>query len=200
VTDRKLTVACAVALLLALGAAQLVLAHATLEVAEPAPGGSVHAVPARVTARFSQEVDPDGSQLLVAAPDGSAADTGDGGADLHDPDRLSLSATLKPNLPNGVYTVSWLTTSAVDGDVQSGSYTFTVDPNAPETAGASPTASSSAPVVAPAPTQVAADVVGANPSDGNGGLGRGALIVGALAIVVALSVVAGLGGWRRRRP
>jgi methionine-rich copper-binding protein CopC len=197
VTDRKLTVACAVALLLALGAAQLVLAHATLEVAEPAPGGSVHAVPARVTARFSQEVDPDGSQLLVAAPDGSAADTGDGGADLHVPDRLSLAATLKPNLPNGVYTVSWLTESAIDGDVQSGSYTFTVDPNAPETAAASSTASPSVPVIASAPTQGATDVL-ETPSD-NGGLGRGTLIIGGVAVAVALAVTAGFGGWKRRR-
>jgi methionine-rich copper-binding protein CopC len=179
--------------------AQLALAHATLELGVPAPGGSVHAVPERVTARFSQEVDPDGSQLLVAAPDGSAADTGDGGADLHDPDRQSLAATLKPNLPSGVYTVSWLTKSAVDGDVQSGSYTFTVDPNAPETAAASPVASPSAPVIAPTPTQRATAALGTNPSDDNGGLGRGALIVGALAIVVALSVVASVGGWQRRR-
>jgi methionine-rich copper-binding protein CopC len=188
-----------VALLLALGVAPLALAHATLESAVPAPGGSVRAVPARVTARFSQEVDPDGSQLFVAAPDGSAADTGDGGADLHDPDRVSLTATLKPNLPNGVYTVSWLTKSAVDGDVQSGSYTFTVDPNAPEAIVASPVASPSAPVIAPAPTQGAADAVGPNPSDGNGGLGRGALLLGGLALIVALAAVAAIGGWRRQR-
>ena len=194
---RKLTAGCVLALLMALGVAQLALAHATLERADPAPGSSVQTVPARITARFSQEVNPDGSQLLVAAPDGSAADTGDGGADLHDPDRLSLAATLKPNLPNGVYTVSWLTKSATDGDVQSGSYTFTVDPNAPETAAASPTVGATTPVIAPAPTQGAVEV--AEPSPDNGGLGRSALIIGGLAVVVALSVVAGFGGWKRRR-
>jgi methionine-rich copper-binding protein CopC len=196
-TAYKRIAAGSITLLLALGVTQLALAHATLERAQPAPDANLHKVPARVTARFSQEVDPDGSQLLVAAPDGSAADTGDGGADLHDPDRLSLAATLKPNLPNGVYTVSWLTKSAIDGDVQSGSYTFTVDPNAPETAAASSTASPSVPVIAPAPTQGATDVL-ETPSD-NGGLGRGTLIIGGVAVAVALAVTAGFGGWKRRR-
>ena len=175
---------------------RVALAHATLESAIPALGSSVRHVPARVTARFSQDVDPDGSQLLVAAPDGGVADTGDGGADLHDPDRRSLAVTLKAGLPGGVYTVSWITKSAADGDTQSGTYTFTVDPNAPETGAASPTARATAPNVEAAPTGLATDLVVANPP-ATGSLGRGAFILGGLALVVA--VVAAFGGWRRRR-
>ena len=88
-------------LIVVLGVTASASAHATLEGADPAPGSRIRTLPEIVTARFSQEVNPDGSRLLVAAPDGSPADIGDGGADLHDPDRLSLSATLKPNLPDG---------------------------------------------------------------------------------------------------
>ena len=100
--------------------------------------------------------------------------------------------TLKAGLPGGVYTVSWITKSAADGDTQSGTYTFTVDPNAPETGAASPAAST--PDIVPTPFDVMDEI----PS-GNSGLGRSAVILGGLALVVAVAVVVAFGGWRRRR-
>jgi copper resistance protein C len=161
-------------------------AHGNLESAEPAPNSTIPEAPARVTARFSEELDPEGSSMTVRGPDGSVVDAGDGRADLTDPDRTLMTVTLQGNLPNGTYTVEWVTQSAEDRHTEEGTFRFTVDPAAP--------AIGSPELVAPTGTVEPEPVTIAEPD--SGGIGRGAVIVGLLSVIVAVAVVATIG--RRR--
>jgi methionine-rich copper-binding protein CopC len=174
--------ALAVALLLV---SSVALAHGDLESANPAPDSTVTGAPERVTARFTEELDPEGSRMLVFDADDQAVDLGDGGPDLTDPDRTSMTVGLQPDLGDGVYRVEWVTQSAEDGHTEEGSFTFTVDSTATESA----TPQVVAPATTPEPLPVA-DV------EDDGLFDRGTLIIGLLGVLVAVAVVAMLG--RRR--
>jgi methionine-rich copper-binding protein CopC len=177
-------------------------AHAELESSEPAEGATVPP-PERVTTTFSQEVAQEGSTLIVRGPDGEQVDAGDGGLDLDNLDRNVLAVSLPPDIPDGEYTVEWTTVSVEDDDTVSGSFTFTVDANAqppapaPDTNGTETAddAGEGTPAVV-APTGTLEPVGDVADDNDDGGIGRGTLIVGGVAIAVALAVVASIG--RRR--
>jgi copper transport protein len=160
-------------------------AHTGYESSEPGRNEAVPEPPERVTVRFDREVDANSSTLRVLGPDGADITDGDTQPDPGDPGGQSLVVALQDDLPDGVYTVEWTVVDAEDGDATDDSFTFAVGE-------AATFASPSVPVVT-APTGT---VEPANDDDDDSGIGRGSLILGLVAIVVALAVVATVGGRR----
>lgn len=112
-------------------------AHAEPERANPGIGATVATATATLEVWFSEDVTSAGTTLAVVAPDDSIADMSDSALDLSDPERKRVTVSLKPGLPDGTYTVQWTSVSAEDGDIDNGSFTFTVGVASP-VAGASP--------------------------------------------------------------
>lgn len=102
-------------------------AHARLLRALPAPDGTVTTAPKEVRAWFSEELRPEGSTMTVWDRRGTRVDTGQGGVDLDDLDRMSMVVRLKPLQP-GRYMVKWKAVAADDLFVAQGTFQFTVVP------------------------------------------------------------------------
>jgi methionine-rich copper-binding protein CopC len=139
----------------------------------------VAAPPAQVEVWFTQDMfrRQSANWITVAAPDGTAAHTGE--SQIDDDDRRHLTVALKADLPPGEYTVVWHTLSADDGDDHEGNFTFTYDPQAEVTSTPMLAATATlAPTNAPAATAVPAT---AAPS---GGGGCGAALAPAAGLVV----------------
>lgn len=173
------------AALLVIVVARIASAHGNLESASPAPNSTIPSAPERVSARFSEELDPDGSSLRVRGPDGVYVDRGDSAADLNDPDRTLMHVSLESGLGPGVYTVEWVTLSSEDDHREEGTFRFTIDPDAPEV--------ETPALVAPVGTQTPLPVGGV---DSTASSSRAALITGIVAVLIAVLVVAAVG--RRR--
>ncbi len=109
-----------VAALAAPGAAS---AHALLQSADPAAGSTVSTAPTAVTLTFGESPDPRLSSVKVRDKTGQDEAGGPVEAVPSRPDQLRLP--LKA-LPDGVYTVSWRTVSAIDSHVAAGSFAFGV--------------------------------------------------------------------------
>jgi methionine-rich copper-binding protein CopC len=96
-------------------------AHANLAKSDPQANARIDTSPSQVQLTFTERPDPRLSQIQVfdqrrqAIPHGTLA-PGPG-------DPLTLVAPL-PNLPPGIYTVSWHVTSADDGHDTSGAFAF----------------------------------------------------------------------------
>ncbi len=99
-------------------------AHAFLDHAVPAVGGTVTASPPEVSAWFTEEVEPAFSKIEVADASGNRVDKGDTHVDPADATLLHVS--LKPLGP-GTYHVRWHVVS-VDTHHTQGEFTFTVGP------------------------------------------------------------------------
>jgi len=106
------------------------LAHANLVRSDPSANASLDQGPARVELWFSEQPEPKLTEIQVFDSQRQRLD-----ADLAQvaaDDTKALVEPLKPGLPQGVYTVSWRATSAIDGHVTAGAFAFGV--------GATPTA------------------------------------------------------------
>ena len=188
---RPLAVAFALVVALALTAAVTIpaSAHVDLQGAEPPVDAKVETAPAQVIVLFSGEVSESGSTLTVTGPDGQGADAGDGGLDLSSLDRNRMIVTLLPNLPTGLYTVTYSATPADGHEPAVGSYTFTVGAAAANGTLATPAAT---PVGTPAATPLATPAaLGDAPAASTNGDGLSATN---LALLVAAALVALLGG------
>ena len=99
-------------------------AHAQLEEATPAVGGTV-APPREIRLKFSEGVEAHFCAVAVTAEGGAAVPVGALSVDPADPSVLiaKLGKTLAP----GVYTVAWHAVS-VDTHKTQGSFSFTVKP------------------------------------------------------------------------
>jgi len=200
-TIRRLAAPTVTAVVLALLAPGLILAHAQLDTPTPANGSTVTTPVTEVAGTFTERVKVDGSKLVVKLAGG--ATVAQGGRDPSDNKRMV--ATPAAPLGPGSYLVEWTTISADDGELARGTWTFTVapvptpSPTAVATAAASGTAvatSSVAPATAPpsiAPTPL--------PSADGGTTGSGSDVI--LPIVIALVVLAAGAAYlfsRRGRP
>jgi len=179
----------AMALVMALAAATA-SAHEDPADSIPPDGSVVRTPPREVTITFPGELDAEGSSITVSGPDGDDVTADGAGVDLDNPDRNTLVAPLASDLPDGEYTVEWVALSLADGHETSGDFSFTVDPNAPDEA--SPVVQAPDATATPIPVEDIAE-------DDDSGISRGALIVGAVAVVVALAVVGSVDSRRRRR-
>ena len=110
-------------LLLCIGSAVPVSAHALLLSSNPAPNAILATSPAQVELFFSEPVAQGLSSLKVLYSNGQSADSGDMRVDPANPERMTVSL---PALENGVYTVSWTAVSASDGHQTEGSFSFGV--------------------------------------------------------------------------
>ena len=116
-----------VTMTLAFGAAALVAAagaqaHAFLDHASPAVGGSVTTAPSVVTLWFTQDLEPAFSSATVTNEAGQRVDLGNTRIPPGSPAELEIG--LKP-LPPGTYLVSWHVVS-VDTHPTEGTFTFEV--------------------------------------------------------------------------
>jgi copper transport protein len=107
----------------ALALPQVVAAHALLQSSDPAAGSTLAASPSAVTITFGEQPDARLSSIKVLDSSGRNVASGPSRAVPGAP--LQLTVPL-PSLPDGVYTVSWRTVSAVDGHVAAGSFAFGV--------------------------------------------------------------------------
>jgi methionine-rich copper-binding protein CopC len=115
---------------LALAAVAVTFAHAEPARVSPGDGAVLNEPPTEIVFEMTQELarqegqndidvfDEDGNEVTVVS------------AVIDNANRRILSVPLPSNLPPGTYTVQWKTLSAEDGDNESGSTTFTFDPNA----------------------------------------------------------------------
>src|SRR5215471_4949506 len=97
-------------------------AHAFLDHASPAVGGSVPTAPAVVTLWFTQDLEPVFSNVTVTNEAGQRVDLGNTRIPPGSPAELQIG--LKP-LPPGTYLVSWHVVS-VDSHPTEGTFTFDV--------------------------------------------------------------------------
>lgn len=114
-------IAAAAAVLALLAAAPAALAHATLVGSSPADETVLDASPAGVVVRFDEQVEASFGAVRVYDADAKRVDDGSTGR----PDVRSASTALRPDLPDGTYTVAWRVVSA-DGHPVRGAFVFHV--------------------------------------------------------------------------
>ena len=176
--------------------ATVAFGHAELATAKPADKSTVTAPLAEIVMTFTEPVAPSNSSIKLVdssnkvVVDGSTVDSGDAKTM-----RLALPSTLAP----GAYSVRWTTKSALDGDLDHGTTTFTlnaapsVPPSSPPSASpsaAAPSASaapSAAFSIAPAPSASAPPTAPASSTSD-----------AVIPVVVALIVLVALGTWLLR--
>jgi LPXTG-motif cell wall-anchored protein len=124
------------AALLALTLAGVASAHSNLVSSTPAAGATLATAPTKITLVFSEELSADGNLVTVTDAKGTQVDQGDTTLDLNDPNRVTVTVSLKAGLGDGAYTVSWKNLS-VDGHSEEGTFNFSVGaaaaPSAPAT-------------------------------------------------------------------
>lgn len=198
---RSLLVGAALALVLAPAVA---LGHAELDTSTPSDGETVTGTP-RIEATYTEDLDPDGSSLVLVDASGTELATG-GVATTTEATKLMTIPTV-PELAPGPYTVRSTTKSADDGDVDRTTWSFTVvaassppspvpsdAPTASPTTAASPSSAASAPVVASVPPATPAP----SPSGGDGEAAASTSDV-LLPIIAGLAIVVVAAVWLARR-
>ncbi|WP_278313449.1 copper resistance CopC/CopD family protein [Lolliginicoccus levis] len=97
-------------------------AHASLVETTPSDGSQVDRQPGAVVLRFSEPVTLVEDSIRVLDRDAERVDTGE---IRQEPGRDHARATLRPSLPDGVYTVAWRVISGDSHPIR-GSFTFTL--------------------------------------------------------------------------
>ena len=98
-------------------------AHALLRSSEPAAGSTLGSAPASVLLTFGETPDPRLTSVQVLDSGGSNHATGTPEPVASPPDSIRIALG---SIPDGAYTVTWRTVSAVDGHVSAGSFVFGV--------------------------------------------------------------------------
>jgi methionine-rich copper-binding protein CopC len=153
------------ALVLALFAATAIAvpaqAHAELKSSNPASGATLDAPPKQVELTFSDVVSlPDGDAITITGPDGAKWPV----SQAHAVDKTITAVVDGASAHAGAHTVAWRA-QADDGDVISGTFTFTVALTATSSSTAAPTSSvtMSAPVTNAPPSTTPASSGGVPP-------------------------------------
>lgn len=108
----------------------LAFAHAEPVRVSPGDGAVLNEPPVEVVFEMSQEMARQAGQNDIDVFDAEGNEVTTVSAVIDNSDRRRLSVALPSNLAPGEYTVEWKTLSAEDGDPDSGSTTFIVDPDA----------------------------------------------------------------------
>jgi copper transport protein len=98
-------------------------AHAVLDSATPADGGSVHEAPEVVSLTFTEEPEPNLMEVQVLDAGGDVVSTGPASVVAGKPDTLEVPLG---DVGEGVYTVTWRVVSRVDGHTTAGAFAFGV--------------------------------------------------------------------------
>ncbi|MCM3042723.1 copper resistance protein CopC [Paenibacillus motobuensis] len=99
----------------------LASAHATVTSSSPAANEILESPPEGVSITFNESIEQAFYSVIVTGPDGRRADQGDAAIDSERSDRLA--ASLKNDLPNGIYSIKWKAVSS-DGHAISGTIPF----------------------------------------------------------------------------
>ncbi len=100
-----------------------VAAHARLTASDPADKATLAKAPTQIALTFSEETSATKSGGSVTDASGATVSTGFK-VDLNQ--RTKMTIDLKPNLPNGAYTVKWNSLTEDDNGMADGTFTFTV--------------------------------------------------------------------------
>jgi copper resistance protein C len=122
--SRKLAIRIAASLALS-WVASAASAHALLQKAIPAVGGTVSASPTEIRLKFSEGVEPHFSGIALTTQAGAAVPLGKPSVDPAD--NSTFIAPITQPLKPGVYTVTWHAVS-VDTHKTQGSFEFTLQP------------------------------------------------------------------------
>lgn len=123
-------------------------AHALLAASTPADGETLERPPTEVRLTFTEAPDPSLAVVRVLDAAGTRLDAGKAEAEVGQPRQLRVPVAA---LPRGTYTVTWRTTSAVDGHTTVGSVAFGVG----VAAAAAATDGAPSGVRSPSPTSIA---------------------------------------------
>jgi copper resistance protein C len=188
-----------VAVAAVLGAPAVVAAHAELVKATPAEGSIVEGNPPFINGQYSQRLDPDGSTLALLDPSGTRIARGGVVAARNTPRQMWIESL--PPLAPGTYTVRSTTKSAVDGDVERVTWSFTVTAPPP-----TPTPTPSEQSGAPATTEpsatlepTASPTPAASPAPGSDAGSGSDVILPIIAAMAIITIGAGLLLSRGRR-
>lgn len=134
-------VAASIATLAFVGMTGVAMAHANLLSSNPAGGSTVQTAPTQLVLNYSEEPDPQLSQVELLNSSGTTVSTGTPTLQ----GRTTLIVPITGDMPDGVYTVSWSAVSVDDGHTTTDSFSFGVGvkapPAGPATAAAPPTSS-----------------------------------------------------------
>ncbi len=109
--------------------AGLVAAHSvTLLRSEPVAGAVLDQSPKQIVAKFSEELNPNGSTLQIFTEQDKPVGDDTGKLDLKDLDHATLVLLISKPVPDGNYRVKWQAT-LLDGDSTTGVFVFTVGKN-----------------------------------------------------------------------
>ncbi len=105
-------------------------AHAAYIRSQPGADAIIAAPPTRVEIWFEQELfrKQGENTIQVTGPDGTIVSMGE--TTMDDDDRKHIWVDLQPELPTGIYRVEWKNVSLEDGHSSTGSFSFTLDPQA----------------------------------------------------------------------
>ena len=182
----------------------VVVAHAALDVPTPADGAILEGSPPVINGTFTQDMDPETSSLDLRNAAGDVL--ADGGVAADDPRRMVIEGV--PELAPGEYEVRWTTLSTEDGEVERGTWSFTVTAaaTAVPTLRQAPTALPSvAPTTArtsdptPPSSPATSDMPTPIPSSGGAESASGDVLLPIVAALALVLVAAGLLVTRRGR-
>ncbi|MBX7448631.1 copper resistance protein CopC [Mycolicibacterium sp. 3033] len=151
-------------------------AHAARIAGDPADNAVLPQAPTRVSATFSETMQPEFAAMTVVGPDDTQWADGTPAVD-----GAVISIGVRPGAPAGTYTVNYRATSA-DGHVVTGSWPFEVSIRAT----AAPTSAAASDVNAPSATPTTSQA--ARGSSAPSGPPAWPFVVGALAVVAAGAV------------
>jgi copper transport protein len=139
----RLVIAISIAALAFVAMTGVAQAHANLLSSDPASGATLQTPPTQLTLNYSEEPDPQLSQVELLNSSGSTVATGtptlQGNA--------TLVVPITGDMPNGVYTVSWSAVSVDDGHTTTDSFSFGVGVKAVGPPTTTPAPSASGPTV-----------------------------------------------------
>jgi methionine-rich copper-binding protein CopC len=168
-----------------------VLGHAELAAITPADQSSVSTV-SEIDITFTEPLDPAKSSIRLVNLSGAVVAEG-GTVDATKPTVMRLFLTTP--LPLGTYTVRWTSASALDGDLDHGTTSFTAGAQGPIPGTAAPTDASASPSIATSsvPSAVPSAAPSAPPATPAASTSDAVI-----PVVVALIVLVALGLWLMR--
>ncbi len=176
----RVAVAASIVILALVGMTGVAWAHADLLSSDPAAGSTMQTTPAQLVLNYSEEPDPQLSQVELLNSSGAPVETGSPALQ----GQKTLVVSITGDMPDGVYTVSWSAVSVDDGHTTTNSFSFGVGVTAPAPGGtaAAPPATASGPTVL--------------------GVAAKALLYAGLMLVVAVAVIGEgvFGGAPKARP
>lgn len=101
-------------------------AHAHYGSSNPAPNAILTTAPTSITVHFMENVNPQGSDLVVYGSKGDKVSTAPGQVDRNDLKTMTVSMQ---GDGSEIYMVEWHTVSADDGDPDIGAFNFLVNPS-----------------------------------------------------------------------